>query len=91
MAGLTSSASTRPSRKGSRSSSSLSSSSSYQLSMGMPLDSWYPNACDSSSMPSAHEMSTAHHIHQHLQDLLHTDEAHCNSMYKPLWREADSE
>mmetsp|Transcript_7272 Transcript_7272/g.17999 ORF Transcript_7272/g.17999 Transcript_7272/m.17999 type:complete len:590 (-) Transcript_7272:1641-3410(-) len=45
MAGRTSSACTRPSRKGSSLSSSVSPASSYHDSMGMPLSTWKPKAC----------------------------------------------
>ena len=45
MRGRTSWAEASSSKKGSTLSSSPSSSSSYQLSMGMPFSSWYPNAC----------------------------------------------
>lgn len=45
MRGRTSWAEASSSKKGSTPSSSPSRSSSYQLSMGMPFSSWYPNAC----------------------------------------------
>ena len=60
MSGRTSvhSADARRSRKGSSRSSSASPSSSYQLSIGMPLASWNPNAC--AALSTAQQLTTHH-------------------------------